>query len=90
MLADFEEKAANHPLSESARSRSNNEALGECGAADSACDGTKADIHSFIERAVRPRPSANPKPPSDRENIRGEERKGTENTKTLSTRCRLT
>jgi ferritin-like metal-binding protein YciE len=37
-----QEKAANHALSELARSRSNNEALGECAAADFCGDGTKS------------------------------------------------
>jgi len=37
-----EEKAANHALSELARTRSNDEALGECNAAESCCSGKEA------------------------------------------------
>lgn len=48
-----EEKAANHALSELARSRSNNEALGDCAADDSCAEGNGTKRQNF-SRGVRP------------------------------------
>ncbi|HTA29511.1 MAG TPA: ferritin-like domain-containing protein [Candidatus Cybelea sp.] len=48
-----EEKAANQALIELARSRSNNEALSECGAADS-CSDEKAAKSPSTRRTIRP------------------------------------
>lgn len=48
-----EEKAANHALSELARSRSNNEALGDCAADDSCAEG-KGAKRQTAPRGVRP------------------------------------
>lgn len=54
-----EEKAANHALSELARSRSNIDALSEFGTADASCNGTDARSTNG-HRGARPR---NPKQP---------------------------
>lgn len=48
-----EEKAANHALSELARSRSNNEALGDCAADDSCAEGNGTKRQT-APRGVRP------------------------------------
>ncbi len=48
-----EEKAANQALIDLARSRSNNEALGDCSAADSCCDAEDAKPKQ-MRRAIRP------------------------------------
>jgi len=60
-----EEKAANHALSELARSRSNNDALGECAATDFCSDGKDAkplngrrDIRPVQEGSSRLAPMA--------------------------------
>jgi len=56
-----QEKAANHELSEWARSHSNNEALGECNAAESCCDGKDAKSLN-TQRGMSPLDLNRPRP----------------------------